>query len=180
MEAWQIVLIVIGSLLIFLAFLYLFFSWYSWKRCNRVNPSVPNVAVDAKEYSGTWYEIAAYPKWFEKGCSHTTAKYTPNKEGLLVENSCMRNGSMTTSRGQAYPTKYPGVFGVSFFPGIYGNYTVTYRDPQTSIVTNPDKSTLWILSRTPNLAHKDRIMRWLKEHNFDTTKLKWTENGNAM
>ena len=31
--------------------------------------------VDLEKYSGVWFEIAAFPTRFEKGCSNTTAEY---------------------------------------------------------------------------------------------------------
>jgi len=93
-----------------------------------------------------------------------------------VVNRCFRYGSWDEAVGRAHRTNYEGVFAVDFFPGIYGNYTVTYRDPETSIVTNTDKDKLWILSRKQEISgqKKTKLLAWLKRHDFDTDKLKFT------
>ena len=169
--------IVVGSVVVFLVLLYLFLRWYTWRKARRIDPTMPRVAVNAKEYAGQWYEIAAFPTWFESGCVNTTARYVPAAHGQLqVINRCYRNGAWDESVGTAYPTGHDGVLAVEFFPGIYGNYTVTYRDPDTSIVTNADRSTLWILSRRPRIsgAKKTKLLRWLEKHRFDTERLRFT------
>jgi lipocalin len=43
--------------------------------------------VNVAQYTGKWYEIAAIPQWFQKGCNCTTAKYTVTNKGyMMVEN----------------------------------------------------------------------------------------------
>jgi apolipoprotein D and lipocalin family protein len=179
LQGWQIALIVIGAVLLFLVLMYLFFRWYTWRKVNtQINPTLPRVPINPQEYQGVWFEIARYPVWFEEGCSRTKAIYSidPSNDRIRVQNQCIRNGSLTESQGWAYPTKHDGVLGVSFFPGIYGNYTVTYRDSNTSIVTNPNKSTLWILSRSPVISDSKRkqLLQWLEKHDFSLEKLQFT------
>jgi len=171
-----IVGIVIGSVLVFLLLVYLYLRWYTWRKAQRVNPDIPRVKIDPKEYAGKWYEIARYPQWYEQGCSDVTATYTPEGNAVRVVNKCFRDDHWTTARGWAYPTKSDGVFGVEFFPGIYGNYTVTYRDPETSMVTNSDRTNLWILSRKPSItrAKKHKLLQWLQKEKFDTQPLYFT------
>lgn len=175
--------IVVGVVVGVLFLGYLFARWYTWRRLKKVNPNLPRVEVNPQEYQGKWYEIARYPFSFEKGCSEVTATYTyhPEKKAMRVENTCCVDESRyKTSRGWAYPAEPKGVFGVSFFPGIYGNYTVVYRDPETSIVSNPDKRYLWILSRTPKVSMKKRekLLGWLKDHDFDLRPLRFTKQSN--
>lgn len=172
MHPWAIAAAVVGGVLAALALAWAFAAWYTWRRVTRVDPSIPRVAVDPREYAGRWYEIARYPQWFERGCARATADYAPTASGLSVTNSCERNGERTSATGAAYATSEPGVLGVSFFPGLYGAYVVAYRDPQTSVVTNQDRSALWVLSRTPTIttAHRDQVWRWLRDNQFDTQK----------
>lgn len=173
MRPWAIVALVVGGVLAALALAWAFAAWYTWRRVTtRVDASIPRVAVDPGEYAGRWYEIARYPQWFERGCRNVTADYAPTASGLSVTNSCDRDGRRTTAHGTAYATSEPGVLGVSFFPGLYGSYVVTYRDPQTSVVTNQDQSALWVLSRTPTMddARRSAVWRWLRDHHFDTQK----------
>jgi len=179
MDGWQIALIVIGSLVIFIIIVYFFLKWYTWKKVTQnLDPSIPKVKVDPQEYSGRWFEIGRFTKWFEQGCNNSTATYTLNGTNteLKVLNRCFADGTWKESVGKAYPSHIDGVFGVSFFPGIYGNYTVTYRDTQTSIVTNQDRSNLWILSRTPTIKteKKEKLVEWLRNQKFNTTNITWT------
>ncbi len=168
--------IVVGSVVVFLILLYLFLRWYTWRRANRISPDVPRVPVNPREYSGKWYEVASYPAWFQADCTNSTAKYTVEGDHLKVVNRCYRYGGWSEAVGRAHKTDHEGVFAVDFFPGIYGNYTVTYRDPDTSIVTNADKDKLWILSRRQEISgqKKTKLLAWLKKHDFDTEKLKFT------
>ena len=177
MENWLIALIVIASISVFIVLLYFVLRWYTWRRVRILNPSIPRVKIDSYEYAGTWYEIGHNPEWFEKGCTNTTANYEVLPSGIQVKNKCFTNGAWKESVGMAYPTEHDGVLGVSFFPGIYGNYTVTYRDPQTSIVTNQQGTSLWILSRSRDISQqeKHRLQEWLIEHEFNLSKFQWTK-----
>jgi apolipoprotein D and lipocalin family protein len=170
MLAWWIILLVVVCALLLL---WALIAWWTWRRLRFVNPTMPRVPIDPHEYQGTWYEIARYPQWFEKGCTHVTATYIPEANRIRVVNRCTRHGKPTESSGWAYPTSHEGVLGVSFFPGIYGNYTVTYRDPTTSIVTDPQRKSLWILSRHKTLTKnkEKQIWQWLRDHDFDTDPL---------
>jgi len=176
MNTGTIVGIVIGAFVLLLLLIWLFLSWYTWRKLNHVNPKLPRVSIDPKEYSGKWFEIASYPSWFENGCTHSTAEYTINGDRIKVTNRCIRDGQSTEAIGYAYKTEQKGVLGVSFFPGIYGNYTVVYRDPTTSIVTDPDQKYLWILSRQHQISkkRKTQLITWLKKHEFETDKLQFT------
>lgn len=174
--------VVVGSVIVFLLLLYLFLRWYTWRKANRIDPTMPRVKIDPQEYAGDWYEIASYPTWFEAGCMNSTARYVPGRNHIKVINRCFRNGHWEESVGQAHPTDYDGVFAVDFFPGVYGNYTVTYRDPNTAIVTNTDRTTLWILSRQAHVsgAKKTKLLRWLEKHRFDTRRLKFGQRVEAL
>lgn len=176
LSAGAIAGITVGSVVVGLILLYLFLRWYTWRRANRIDPTMPRESVDLDEYAGQWYEVAAYPTWFEAGCVNSTARYVREGDHLRVINRCFRNGHWEEAVGRAQPTQHEGVLAVDFFPGLYGNYTVTYRDPETSIVTNANRSTLWILSRHRQISShkKTKLLRWLQAHGFDTSRLKFT------
>ena len=40
--------------------------------------------VDLDRYLGTWYEIASYPAWFQKGCTGSTAEYSLLPDGRIL------------------------------------------------------------------------------------------------
>ena len=65
--------------------------------------------VDIKSYAGKWFEIAAYPQRFQKGCHCTTAEYTMTDKGyLIVENKCNKDsitGKLVSIKGKAFVEK---------------------------------------------------------------------------
>ena len=68
-------------------------------------PLTPVSAVDLNRYLGTWYEIASYPAWFQKGCTGSTADYSRLPDGRVrVINRCFKNsldGPLKESKGKA-------------------------------------------------------------------------------
>ncbi len=56
----------------------------SYLRKNLTEP-VPVPYVDIQKYSGSWYEQAVIPYYFERGCSHTVATYSLNPDGKSVK-----------------------------------------------------------------------------------------------
>ncbi len=174
----EIVLLVVGALVVSLLLFYLAFATASWFRARR-SGKVKGVPVDLAEYQGRWFEIARYPKWFEKGCSQVTADYAwdPKSGTMEVVNRCFtEDRGWKVRKGTAVPTGSDGSLAVSFFPGFYGNYTVAYRESDLAVVTNQEKSSLWLLSRKPKLgrARAGRMMDWLRRNGFDTTRLYMT------
>jgi apolipoprotein D and lipocalin family protein len=117
------------------------------------------------KYLGTWYEVARLPNYFEKKCNFPiTATYDKSDDGKVsVTNSCQRdNGSTNTSIGKAIFAEEQniGKLKVTFAPSFlswmkfaYGDYWVLATDyKHYSLVGDPSRQYLWILSRTPKLA----------------------------
>ncbi len=142
--------------------------------------TVPN--VDLKKYAGKWYEIAAFPQRFQKGCTFTTAEYTLTEKGyVIVENKCRRDGKETGIKGKAFVTKNSGnaKLKVQFFWPFRGKYWIIDlpEDYSYSVVSHPNKKYLWILSRKPQMEDSvyQQILNRLREKGFDLTKLKRTQ-----
>lgn len=141
--------------------------------------------VDLNKYSGKWFEIAAYPQRFQKGCHCTTAEYTLSEKGyVIVENRCNRdsvNGKQSYIKGKAFVVKNSGnaKLNVQFFWPFKGKYWIIdlADDYSYAVVSHPNKKYLWILSRTPKMDEDAyiKILVRLKEKGFDLTKLKKTE-----
>ena len=114
---------------------------------------------DAERYLGGWYEIARLDNRFEEGLDNVTANYTKRDDGgINVRNRGYdrEEGSWQEVRGRAYFVDGPdkGALKVSFFRPFYGGYNVIALDRenyQWAMVCGPDRSYLWILSRTPKL-----------------------------
>jgi apolipoprotein D and lipocalin family protein len=151
--------------------------------CNaKRGPSLPPPevvpSVDLARYTGTWYEIASYPNRFQKSCSDTSATYTLLPDGKIeVLNRCTRGGKADSIKGTAKvvdPATNARIK-VTFFWPFSGDYWIIELGAQYeyAVVSNPDRSYLWVLSRTPRMDEGvyAGIMERLRSRGFDTGKL---------
>lgn len=138
---------------------------------------------DPKKYLGTWYQIAHYPSWFEGSATYNTkAVYEKDGDKIKVTNSTNVGGSINVAKGTAV---YLGdrKFNVAFPPQkntTDANYVIQKLWKLNgkyiwSIVTNSDKSQLYVLSRkrNPSLKQVNRVFAYLKK-NFDMNKIVMT------
>jgi apolipoprotein D and lipocalin family protein len=153
-------------------------------------------SVDLNRYSGKWYEIARYPNRFQEQCvENTTATYTIKEAGKLeVLNQCVKKGGeLNAAKGAAKivdkssNAKLKVRFAPSFlsvFGFVWGDYWVIDlgRDYEYSVVGDPGRKYLWILSREPSInesAYRE-IIRRVEEQGFDPSKLiKTPQNGRS-
>lgn len=136
---------------------------------------------DSQRYLGTWYEIARLEHSFEKGLDNITASYSLRDDGgirVLNRGYDRQKGEWRMAEGKAYPMQSPdlGYLKVSFFGPFYGSYVVFGLDEvgyQYSFVTGPDRSYLWLLSRTPHIEDEilSKFIKKADELGFDTDKL---------
>jgi apolipoprotein D and lipocalin family protein len=137
--------------------------------------------VDLGRYMGKWFEIAAFPQKFQKGCHCTTAEYEMTDKGYVrVINICRKggpDGKLSRAKGKAFVVKGSGnaKLKVQFFWPFRGNYWIIdlAEDYTYAVVGDPSRKYLWILSRTPAMdpALYDEIVRRIEVQGFDTTKL---------
>ena len=125
--------------------------------------------VDLSRYTGKWYELARYPKWFQSGCVSATAEYSKKKDGTIrVVNTCVRaDGSTRDIEGVAMPVDAKANRLKVSFPNnghskalpvpLEGNYWIIDVSPdyRRAVVGTPDRRSLWFLSRSPKIAAKD-------------------------
>ncbi len=141
-------------------------------------------AVDGFEvnrYLGTWYEIARLDHRFERGLEKISATYTLREDGgvdVLNKGWDVKAGEWSQAQGKAYFVEQPdkGMLKVSFFGPFYGGYNIIELDKQNyaySMVTGPDRSYFWILSRTPQLpeAKLQALLKRAKALGFATDQL---------
>ncbi|WP_233234214.1 lipocalin family protein [Bordetella sp. LUAb4] len=151
-------------------------------------PPVQTVAqVEIPRYLGKWYEIARYPRFFQKQCvSDVSAQYAPRKDGRVeVTNRCRkRDGSIDEARGVAEVVDGSNntKLEVTFMPPFSGDYWIIGLDQEYrwSIVASPNRRSLWILSRTPSLDKKDldSALRIIRTQGFALDKLQYTSQDN--
>ena len=145
-------------------------------------PPVETVkAVDIARYMGKWFEIAAFPQRFQKGCHCTTAKYELAPKGTVrVVNTCRRGGadgkvSRAKAKGWVVPGSGNARLKVQFFWPFKGDYWIIdlAGDYSYAVVGDPTRKYLWILSRTPGMdpVLYTEIVARAAAQGFDTTKL---------
>ena len=130
-------------------------------------------------YLGTWYEVARLEHRFEKGMEAITATYSMREDGgvkVLNKGYKTEEKEWSEAEGKAYfvGASDQGFLKVSFFGPFYGSYIVMDTDYKTyTMISGPDLSYFWILSRTPTLEKEilDRLLAQAKEAGFDTDKL---------
>lgn len=155
--------------------------------CTSVPEGVkPVQGFEADRYLGTWYEIARFDHSFERGLSQITANYSMRDDGgirVLNRGYNAEEGKWNEAEGKAYfvEDEQTGHLKVSFFGPFYASYVVAELDKENyrySLVTGPDKTYLWILSRTPELPQEtlDSLLTKAKALGFDTSKLIWVEH----
>jgi apolipoprotein D and lipocalin family protein len=141
--------------------------------------------VEVPRYMGVWYEIASFPQWFSRDCHNTSATYTLRDDGQVdVLNQCHKGsstGPISEAHGVAYVanTETNAELKVSFQWPFYGDYWIIElgENYEYVVVSEPGRSTLWILSRTPNLSRDtlDALLDRLQHvHGFDLVKLQYT------
>lgn len=112
--------------------------------------------VDLEKYLGKWYEIAAFPQSFEKGCTCTVAEYSLGDDGNIeVKNTCIKDGKIKTAIGTASvdDKRTNSKLDVSFFWPFSGKYWIIALAPDYSyaVVGHPNRKYLWILNRKPKM-----------------------------
>ncbi len=140
--------------------------------------------VDLDRYLGKWYEIAAFPQSFEKGCYCTTAEYLKtDKDYIRVVNSCRKDsasGKLDRVEGKAFvvPNSGNAKLRVQFFWPFRGDYWIIdlADDYSYAVVAAPNRKYLWILPRTPKMDSElyNQILERIKQKGFDITRLKKT------
>ncbi|OJH06751.1 MAG: hypothetical protein AOY29_06175 [Alcanivorax borkumensis] len=134
--------------------------------CGGDKPLATVGQVDLQRYTGTWYEIARLPQWFQRGCYDSTATYSANDDGTLkIVNRCQREGDESreaVGTARVVPNTGNAKLKVRFdnwvsklIPTITeGNYWIIAldKDYQTVVIGEPSRKYLWILARQPELG----------------------------
>ena len=141
----------------------------------------PVAEFDVQRYLGQWYEIARLDHSFERGLEKVSADYSLRNDGginVINRGYDPAKKEWKEATGRAYFVGEPtvGRLKVSFFGPFYGGYNIIALDRQGysySMVCGPDRSYLWILSRTPEMdaALLTRLVDQATDLGFDTSSL---------
>ena len=147
-------------------------------------PPVQTVAaVDLARYVGKWYEVAAFPMFFQRNCvGDTTAEYAFRPDGdISVRNRCRTEDGFDEATARAWAVEGGGNarLKVQFFWPFRGDYWVIGldRDYRWAVVGNPDREYLWIPSRTPKLPQEqlESALASARAQGFDLAQLRYTK-----
>ncbi|TGD70816.1 hypothetical protein E4634_20635 [Mangrovimicrobium sediminis] len=141
--------------------------------------------VDVPSYMGLWYQIAANPVFFNEDLVGVTAEYSLNEDGTVkVINQGYKgtlDGELDRIEGEARvfnPRTNASL--IVTFPDVpdfpFPNYLIVVLDDaqyQYAVVTDPLQSTLFVLSRTPQMdpALYQNILSMLQAKEIDTSSL---------
>lgn len=136
---------------------------------------------DLQRFLGSWYEVARYDHWFERGLEQTKATYKLRTDGKIeVLNTGIKNGKPKESKGKAKTTDTAGLLRISFFGPFYSDYRIMLidKDYQYAIIGSSSDSYLWILSRKPQLSKdtKELILKEVRRRGYDINKLIWVKH----
>lgn len=129
---------------------------------------------EAERYLGKWYEIARFEHPFERGLEQVSAEYSKRGDGgirVLNRGYNPQTKEWKQAEGKAYfiDSETIGRLRVSFFGPFYSSYNIIALDSvnyQYAMVCGPDRSYLWILSRTPQMdsallqSLRDKAKSW--------------------
>jgi apolipoprotein D and lipocalin family protein len=148
-------------------------------------PVVPVPKVDLARYAGKWFEIAAFPMFFQRQCiGDTTAEYrlTPDGE-VTVTNRCRTDDGFDEARGTATVVEggNNARLKVSFLWPFRSDYWVVGLDPdyRWAVVGNPNRSYLWVLSRSAHLSPEllDAALKSAAAQGYELARLRYTRQG---
>lgn len=142
---------------------------------------------ELQKYLGTWYEIARLDHSFERGMSQVSAEYSLRDDGgVAVKNRgyLAAKDRWKEATGKAYFVGEPDVghLKVSFFGPFYGTYAIAeLKDYEYALVSGPDLSYLWLLSRTrqPDPAIIEQLVAKAAALGFDTDALIYVDQQQA-
>lgn len=159
--------------------------------CTKVTapPPVTAPTVNINKYMGKWYEIAAFPMFFEKGCYCTEANYSLLSDNTVkVTNQCRRDQptnkwSIANASAWAANAGDNSKLKVRFFWPFTADYWVLYvdNDYNYAIVGSPNYEYLWILSRQPQISDTQyqKLLTIATQKGYDVKHLKLTPQLNC-
>lgn len=131
--------------------------------------------IDLSRYLGKWFQVAAFPAWFQKNCKNITATYTDREGYIEVKNTCRSKGRVKKQIGKAFLTDKDNVLKVQFFPPFKANYIIEFVDEnyEYAIVGSGSKSYLWFLARQLPVPQDiyEQMLTIAKRRKYDVSRL---------
>lgn len=140
---------------------------------------------DIDKYLGRWYQISSIPMTFSNDCTRSIAHYSKRGTQYFVTNTCLDellNVKRSIDGTISIPNpETPAYLNVKFswFQSNSPNYIVLKTDyVDYSLVGSPDKSGLYILSRTPEMDVRQYkyLLDYAKNSGYNISKIKIDTN----
>lgn len=137
-----------------------------------------------QKYLGTWYEIARFDFFFERGLSKTTANYSMNDDGSIRVVNRGYDAAKNRWKEAEGKAKFVGatdiaMLKVSFFGPFYSGYNVIALDDhyRYALVVGKNFNYMWLLSREKTMPQEmiERYAEMAQKLGFDTSRLIWVE-----
>lgn len=135
-------------------------------------------SFDVAKYMGKWYDVAHKPFKYQAPCppdAQSTAFYRfSHGNTIQVTNRCGNQVAQGIARMQGDdPMRLEVSFGNNQPAGEYWIVMVDSYRYKWSVVSNSDRSLLWILSRTPKLstATLKRLVNYLQRAGYNVSDL---------
>lgn len=145
----------------------------------------PVTEFDLERYIGHWYEIARLDHPFERGLNQVSAEYSIRDDGtvrVINRGYNEEQGKWKEAEGKArlVGKSNEGFLKVSFFGPFYASYIIFELDHENysyAMISGPDKSFLWILSRKAELENEvlNKLIDKARNLGFATQNLIFVE-----
>jgi apolipoprotein D and lipocalin family protein len=147
-------------------------------------------SLDLHRYMGRWYEVARLPNRFQNHCvGDVIVDYSLRPDGkMALANQCRQaDGKTDVSHAVGHlarPGGPPSQLKVVFFWPLQADYWVIDLDPdyRWAVVADPDRTKLWVLSRTPSIdppTYQD-ILKRAGAQGYDVRKIEVTKQSGAV
>jgi apolipoprotein D and lipocalin family protein len=134
-------------------------------------------SVDLHRFAGRWFEVAAFPAWFEKGCRCSGAELIHMDDYVEMHSICDKEGELSVrSADFEVVDGAPDVnLKVRFVWPFKSEYWIIAldRDYQYAMVGHPERKYLWILSRSPDIDQDvyQSLLKKALSKGYDVSKL---------
>jgi len=145
----------------------------------------PVAQFDLERYLGHWHEIARLDHSFERGLSQVSAEYSLRDDGTVRVinrgyNETQDKWKEAEGKARFVGKRNEGFLKVSFFGPFYASYIIFELDHENysyAMISGPDKSYLWVLSRKAELEKEvlDKLIEKARNLGFDTQDLIFAE-----